>query len=308
MIRQKTSDLKRRFAERTAERRAARDEAKLGKLSIRNSTSEDSSSTVSTKSSIMNFAIASSTIASSCGSSSNGTENRDASKHYHSDLYQRSSMQTKVVHPIVHKRDIFLASRTAPARTSRTRETTQKGTVKKRSGGVMNDIADSRGGIMNDISNGSTEEPEAKTTLPPYSLTGSMLCREMEQGNIRPNGTTANQQMFSPQKPMGLPSNTIMASMLFRTLQQEEESESTSHVSLNQYGVPTKSKKRVPKEVLPSPTSRSEVSELTLQSKESEVDPNMVKASKNLLRILQNNQFQAFDNNTKPKCSILYEA
>jgi hypothetical protein len=302
MIRQKTSDLKRRFAERTAERRNKKstlnDDVK--QTMSRNSSADDTSS-ISTKSSMMNFAIASSTIASNCSSD---IENRKASKHC-SNLYRRSSTgksetPTKVVHPVIHKRDIYLASRNP---NDRTRATPSKATEKKgiNSRGVMN-------GVMNDISNGP--EAEAKTNLPAYSLTGSMLCREMEKGNIRSNGTTAN-QLTSPQKPMGLlPSNTIVGSMLFRTIEEEEKTKSASSVSLNQYGVPTKVKTRIPQEVIPSPTGRSIVSEITMHSKESDVDPNMVKASKNLLQILRNNQFQSFDNpKPKPKPKrTLYEA
>lgn len=309
MIRQKTSDLKRRFAERTAERRNKKstlnDDVK--QTTSRNSSGDDTSS-ISTKSSMMNFAIASSTIASNCSSD---IENRKASKHC-SNLYRRTSTgksetPTKVVHPVIHKRDIYLASRNPNART---RATPSKATEKKgiNSRGMMNDIADSRG-VMSDISNGP--EAEAKTNLPAYSLTGSMLCREMEKGNIRSNETTANQQFTSPQKPMELlPSNTIMGSMLFRTIEEEEKTKSASSVSLNQYGVPTKVKTRIPQEVIPSPTGRSIVSEITMNSKESDVDPNMVKASKNLLQILRNNQFQSFDNpKPKPKPKrTLYEA
>ena len=209
MIRQKTTDLKRRFRERTAERRnkknASRDEAELEKRTIiRNSSSEDSSVT-SKSSNMLSFAIASSTIASSCNS---GTESSKSS-HY-SNLYRRSSKKeskTIVVHPNIYKRDIYLASRKHHKST--------KPTVQK----VINDRR-----VMSDVSNGPDE---AKTSLPAYSLTGSMLCRELDQGKIRSNGTRVNQNTMSPQKPVALPPNTIMASMLFRTLEQEEKSAST---------------------------------------------------------------------------------
>jgi len=282
MMRQRTSDLKRRFKERTEERRnkrrALRDEAELHKHSITRNSSDDS--TISSKSNInmMNFAVASSTIASNCES--------HWTSHQHSTLYQRSSKRevTQVVHPVIYKRDIYLASRKEPNPAR-----------------AVQKVVNNRG-IMNDISNGPEEE--AKTSLPAFSLTGSMLCRELEKGNIRANGTTANQDTVSPQRPlgMGLPAHTIMASMLFRTLEQEEKSTSNTTFSRNQYGVPT----TIPEEVVsPANTSRSVVSELTMHSRGTEVDPNMVKASKNLLRILQANQFKEFD--AKPRSS-LYEA
>lgn len=272
MIRQKTTDLKQKFRERTAERRskkmAIHDEPKLPKHHIsHNSSSNDSS----TKSSMMNFAIVSSTVASEYNSE---LDHHKASKH--SNLYQRSSKQpdTQVVHPNYNKRDIYLASRT---------EVKPANAVQK--------VVDKRG-VMDDISNGLDE---AKTSLPAFSLTGSMLCRALEKGKIRLNGTTANQTMLSPQRPMGLPAHTIEASMLFRALQEEEEktksSGSISYGTMHQYT----RKFHVPEEVLPSPSSKSIVSELTQHTKHSEVDPKMVDASHNLLRILQENQFQQFE-------------
>ena len=265
MIRQKTTDLKQKFRDRTTERRnrkmVIRDEAKLP--------NPHSSFDNSQKSNMMNFAIVSSTVASEYSSD---LDYHKASKH--SNLYQRSSKQaTQVVYPNYNKRDIYLASRTEvkPAK-------------------AVQKVVDKRG-VMNDISNGLDE---AKTNLPAFSLTGSMLCRELENGNIRSNGTTANQTMLSPQKPIGLPTNTIEASMLFRTLAEEEEKTKTSgstHNTMNQYA----RKFHVPEEVLPSPTARSIVSELTQHTKTSEVDPKMLDASHNLLRILQKNQFQQFE-------------
>lgn len=290
MIRQKTTDLKRRFRERTAERRnrsgGIRDEAERhSKHSIsRNSSSDDLSSNM-----MMNFAIASSTIASNCNSEQ---DYQKASKH--SNLYQRSSKQeqTQVVFPNINKRDIYLASRNH-------KEPKPAKAVQK--------VVDHRG-VMNDISN---DRDEAKTNLPAFSLTGSMLCRELENNRVRQNGTKANQTMLSPQKPLGLPSNTIMASMLFRTLQEEEEktkASGTTNNSKNQYAA----KFNIPTEVVHSPTARSIVSEITQHTKESSVDPKMVDASHNLLRILQSNRFQSFDDDAKPqpsrRASSLYEA
>jgi hypothetical protein len=288
MIRQKTTDLKRKFRERTEERRnrmtAIRDEAKLAHAISRNSSSDESS----TKSNMMNFAIASSTIASDCSSH---LDYHKASKH--SNLYQQSSKQepTKIVYPNLNKRDIYLATRkeSKPAKIIQREVNTR--------------------GAMSDISNGLDE---AKTSLPAFSLTGSMLCRELENGHIRSNGTTANQTMLSPPKPLILPANTITASMLFRTLQQEEEktktSRSTGNSNMNQYA----RKFFVPEEVLPSPAAKSVVSELTQHTKDSEVDPKMVDASHNLLRILQMNQFEQFEvsgiKRHTPHRNPLYEA
>jgi hypothetical protein len=200
-------------------------------------------------------------------------------------LYQRSSKQekTQVVHPVIYKRDIYLASRKEP------------GPAK-----AVQKVVDNRG-IMNDLSNVADE---AKTSLPAYSLTGSMLCREMEKGKIRSNGTAASQKMMSPQKPMGLPPNTIVASMLFRTLQEEEMSAKITGGSKDRLGLAS-----IPENVLDSPKdgAASTVSSLTMHSKESEVDPRIVRASNNLLRILQANNFEAFDAKPKPR-TTLYEA
>lgn len=317
MIRQKTTDLKRRFAERTAERRRQKElqqQNEVKKRTITTNWSSDDSSVSAKSSTIMNFAIASSTFASSYSNSSSddgSSKSSKTKKKHHSKLYEPSSssqQQTRVVHPNVYKRDIYLASRTAPANSQPTKSTSRS--TNSGGSGRSSNAEHHRRVVMHDISNDFDEymggEQEAKTNLPPYSLTGSMLCREMEEGHLRPNGTTA-QQMMSPCKPVGLPSNTIMASMLFRTLQEEEERKTTSGVSLNQYGVPTKTnKKMVPREVLPSPTARSVMSEITLHSKESEEEAKMQKASKDLLSILKTNQL-AFD--TKPQNKqCLYEA
>lgn len=289
LIREKTSDLKRRFRERTAERRrkngAARDEAELERRSIFRNSSSEESSVASKSSNMMSFAIASSTIASSCNS---GTDSSKSS-HHRSNLYRSSSKQenTRVVHPVIYKRDIYLASRKHHKSTNPA---------------VQQVVKDRR--VMSDVSNGP--DSEAKTSLPAFSLTGSMLCRELEKGSIRENGTRANQSTASPQKPMVLPPTTIMASMLFRTLEQEEKSESTGRTR-NQYGVPIRARTTIPDEVVPSPanTVKSGVSELTMHTIQSKEDPRMAKASKNLLCILQSNQFQEFDAEAK---TTLYEA
>jgi hypothetical protein len=143
--------------------------------------------------------------------------------------------------------------------------------------------------------------------LPPFSLAGSMLCREMGNKKILPEITEAPQSTYSPQRPIGLPANTLMASMLFRSLEEEEQF--TLGGSDGQY--PDKAENSSIPDVVTSSSSDSRsatgsnVSAITMYSREANSDPRMMKASKDLLAILQSNNFADFD--AKPK-TTLYEA
>jgi hypothetical protein len=147
---------------------------------------------------------------------------------------------------------------------------------------------------------------EAKDSrLPPFSLAGSMLCREMDKKTSQ-GITKVSQRMYSPQRPIGLPVNTIMASMLFRTLEKEEQ---VSLGSINGQYPDKKEHSSIPDVVTSSSsdsrsTAGSTVSAITMYSSEANSDPRMMKASNDLLAILQSNNFAAFD--AKPKVT-LYE-
>ena len=302
----KTTELKRRLGDRVAERRRKkRDATEAAEMSLmddhpllRASTSDDSSSV---KSNMMNYAIASSCIAS------NFSVEDDKKTDKVSELYRQKATQnaTQIIFPVMCKRDIYLSpwKENSPAKIARSGIESRQ---------VMSDLSNIE---ESDFSN---VEEAATKGLPRYSLTGSMLCREMERGNILPGGTSAPQTMMSPQKPMGLPVNTIMASMLFRTLQKEESlSLQTVYGQHEQKGskeivprtihllTPESSSRKVG-ELVPRTVTRgnssSTISSITDHPSE-KPDMRMIKASNNLLALLQSNNFAEFDKRAK-----LYEA
>jgi hypothetical protein len=282
IFQRKTTDIKRRFNERAADRckrRVAKEIAEMHALDkhylLRNSSSEDTQSSTSNN---MSRLLASSCIASSMSYGSEST----ASTSKVSSLYERSSCpeDTQVIHPVIYKRDIYLKPLEESSKV-------QPSSIQAR--GKMRDL------------------DEAKvSSLPPFSLAGSMLCHEMDK-RIAQGITKAPQNMYSPQRPIGLPANTIMASMLFRTLEQEEQlslggsdgqhPDKNEHPSILEVVTSSSSDSRS--------TAGSTVSAITMYSSEANSDPRMMKASKDLLAILQSNNFAAFD--AKPK-TTLYEA
>lgn len=131
---------------------------------------------------------------------------------------------------------------------------------------------------------------EPKHALPASSIAGSMLYKDTVKSacntrNLRREIISDTPGFLSPQKPTGLPANTIMASMLFRTMQTEE----------------------IPKNV----------SALMLKDN---VDANLISAvacasprdkephTKNLLSMMNTNIFKEFGEESHAKNRNLYEA
>ena len=154
-----------------------------------------------------------------------------------------------------------------------------------------------------------------KTILPSYSISGSMLCSNVEQGKIQENSTSAARNMPSRQKPTGLPPNAVMASTLFRTMNLDQTTERTKKnpaekaTLRNLYSsASTESNDDEAPYVTinrsnSSDGAQSSVSALTMHST-SQHDP-LVRASNSLLDILRSNRFENFDEET---ASALYEA
>jgi hypothetical protein len=154
-----------------------------------------------------------------------------------------------------------------------------------------------------------------KTTLPSYSISGSMLCSNIEQGKIQENSTSAARNMPSRQKQTGLPPNAVMASTLFRTMNLDQTTErtkknpgekaplrnlySSASTESNDDEAPYVTINRSNS----SDGAQSSVSALTMYST-SQNDP-LVRASNSLLDILRSNRFENFDEET---ASALYEA
>ena len=61
-----------------------------------------------------------------------------------------------------------------------------------------------------------------KKTLASYSISGSMLCSNIDKGCIPVDSTSAARKLTSPLKPTGLPPNAVMASTLFRTMKLDD--------------------------------------------------------------------------------------
>jgi hypothetical protein len=276
VIKRQTMDLKRRFVERAEERRKKRLSKEVAEMRsldkhylLRNASSEDTESRASSN---MSTLLTASCIASSLSSIESSSKVNS--------LYDRTSTpeETQIIHPVIYKRDIYVPLNESSMNKPRGIET--------------------RGDKHN--------LDEAKTNLPPFSVSGSMLCREMEKGRMHHLVTTAPQYMMSPQKPIGLPANSIMASMLFRTLEKEEQ---FSFAGSDGKRTDRKQYPSIPAEVTSSDsrstTGGSTVSAITMYSSEASSDLRMMKASKDLLAILQSNNFAAFD--AKPK-KTLYEA
>ena len=273
-------DIKRRFIERAKERRRKRLSKEVEEMRtldkhylLRNSSSEETETRASSNLSTL--------LAASCIASTLSSIENSASSAKVNSLYDRTSTpeETQIIHPVIYKRDIYIKSR-------------NESTMTKPKG------IETRGG--------KHHLDEAKPTLPPFSVSGSMLCREMEKGEMSHVGTTAPQYMMSPQKPIGLPANSIMASMLFRTLEKEEH---FSRAGSDGKRTDRKQYPPIPAEITSSDsrssTGGSTVSAVTMYSiSEASSDPRMMKASKDLLAILQSNNFVAFD--VKPK-KTLYE-
>lgn len=277
VIKRQTMDLKRRFIERAEERRKKRLSKEVAEMRsldkhylLRNASSEDTESRASSN---MSTLLTASCIASSLSSIESSSKVNS--------LYKRTSTpeETHIIHPVIYKRDIYV-------------NPLQESSMNKPRG--------------NETRGDKHDVDEAKTSLRPFSVSGSMLCREMEKGRVHHVVTTAPQYTMSPQKPIGLPANSIMASMLFRTLEKEEQ---FSFAGSDGKRTDRKQYPSIPAEVTSSDshstTGGSTVSAITMYSSEASSDLRMMKASKDLLAILQSNNFAAFD--AKPK-KTLYEA
>jgi hypothetical protein len=88
-----------------------------------------------------------------------------------------------------------------------------------------------RGGIHNKTENDAAQEKTLN--LPSYSIAASMICaKHDENGKIMPSTKNGRSILARSTKPRGLPPDTIMASMLFRTLDHEAQKDKASTVVL----------------------------------------------------------------------------
>ncbi|KAI2491135.1 hypothetical protein MHU86_23421 [Fragilaria crotonensis] len=161
-----------------------------------------------------------------------------------------------------------------------------------------------------------------KRTLAAYSISGSMLCSNVEKGYIPSNSTSAARKLNSPLKPTGLPANAVMASTLFRTMKLDDRShksadptkrrliKTTSHSDIHASFSNDSGDERAPyvdiKRTNSKDGAQSSVSSVTMYSSYQN-DP-LVRASNSLLDILRSNRFQTFDKCEEETSLALYEA
>lgn len=202
-----------------------------------------------------------------------------------------SSQEERIEFPNFHKRDIYLAN-------------------------GKNNCPTDTGKV------GSDEFKNEKRTLAAYSISGSMLCSNIEKGSIQANSTSVSQKLTSPLRPTGLPPNAVMASTLFRTMKVDDRVKKTakpttrrliksvSHRDIHASFSTDSGDERAPYVNIKRSDSKdgaqSSVSSVTMYSSYQN-DP-LVRASNSLLDILRSNRFQAFDNCEEETSVALYEA
>lgn len=161
-----------------------------------------------------------------------------------------------------------------------------------------------------------------KKELMAYSISGSMLCSNIEKGSIPANSTSAAQRLTSPLKPTGLPPNAVMASTIFRTMKLDDRVRKTakpaqrrlvktvSHRDIHASFSNESGGERAPyvniKRTNSKDGAQSSVSSVTMYSTYQN-DP-LVRASNSLLDILRSNRFQTFDNCEEETSLALFEA
>eukprot|EP00545_Synedropsis_sp_CCMP1620_P000938 CAMPEP_0119014398 /NCGR_PEP_ID=MMETSP1176-20130426/9663_1 /TAXON_ID=265551 /ORGANISM="Synedropsis recta cf, Strain CCMP1620" /LENGTH=300 /DNA_ID=CAMNT_0006967569 /DNA_START=52 /DNA_END=954 /DNA_ORIENTATION=- len=209
-----------------------------------------------------------------------------------SDLYraQRSPKEERIEYPVVHKRDIFIRTEAEPQ-------------------------------LMSDHHTKKFIGIEPKPSLAAYSISGSMLCGNIENGRIKEDSTKGARKMTSPQKPTGLPKTAVAASALFRSMQFDD----VPAAETRRFTGPTERKKALHQNIYGSMSddsiddedspyvtikrsdskddAQTSVSSVTMYSNYQN-DP-MVRASTNLLDILRSNKFENF---TEETSQSLYEA
>jgi hypothetical protein len=153
---------------------------------------------------------------------------------------------------------------------------------------------------------------EKKPSFASYSISGSMLCTNIENGRIKENSTSAATKKTSPHIPTGLPPTAVAASSLFRSMNL-----TTAHVAntkrltgpapqQNLYvsrSVDSVDEEDSPYVTIKRPGSKdgaqSSVSSVTMYS--TYQNDAMVRASNNLLDILRSNKFENFSEDKSPQ-------
>jgi hypothetical protein len=180
------------------------------------------------KNQMSNFATAGSAVIAT-------TFSEDTSSTQSSDLYRQRRSPTdgsRIVHPVVCKRDIYFGLGDDTNKSKNRKQNRDPG-GRRESRGQREPVGAVRTGIHNKTENDVGQEKAPN--LPSYSIAASMLCaKHDENGKIMPSTKNGRSILTSPPKPRGLPPNTIMASMLFRTLGHEVQNQPSTVILNNE--------------------------------------------------------------------------
>lgn len=215
-----------------------------------------------------------------------------------SDLYHSGSgHEERIEFPNFHKRDIYMADGVKP---------------------VNDNHVEKKKSQPNDF----TISPR---TIPSYSISGSMLCGNIEKGKIKDNSTSATTRPRDSVKPAGFPANAVMGSALFRTMKLDSSIQTMTETELtkqklqktianrtvcNSLSVDSHDDEDSPYVTIQRTNSsdgaHSSVSSVTMYSSYQN-DP-LVRASNSLLDILRSNRFNTFEKCEEETASALHEA
>lgn len=244
-----------------------------------------------------------------------------------SDLYRQQRSPTdgsRIVHPVVCKRDIYIGLKD-DVKSEKARKQKRDNRESKDPGGRRETIGhwEPCGIILEDFQNENEIEclysQGTRKSFPLNPMSASMICAVHDEGGMTSNKKTDKSSLMSPPKPRGIPHNTIMASMLFRSLGEETKRSPSKFGLKNETEIEREYEPQSDDEVsddsdgddvVPRDVSehrecaQSSVSSVTMYSSYHN-DP-VVRASNNLYNILRSNHFNEMNN--KPIGDGLFEA
>lgn len=252
--------------------------------------------------------------------SNDDTKSTQESDYHERSLYDRVNTPVKeeTIHPVFCKRDIFVQK---PREPQETRSHRSQGSNKYRSkrveppGNTYRPAREKPRYGHEELLQEDAPAESMPSSLPSFAVAGSMLCSSIQSERPESNGTRKIQHQrkasaYGGAQPRSLPENTIMASMLYRTLpadnqkrtnnQSKSRSDGRKQVA-DYYDSEEDYDSNVPHSINRTDSKDggvSTVSSVTMYSTYNH-DP-MVRASNNLLdNILRSNKFEEFKRQTQ---------
>jgi hypothetical protein len=178
-----------------------------------------------------------------CGFATSGsaviatTFSDDTTSTNSSDLYRQRQHPTdgsRIVHPVVCKRDMYLGLDDVNNNVKKKKQARDPFGHRESLGNKEPD-----GNVCQSDHNKSESERkggrERNPSLPSYSIAASMICaKQDESGKVMPSKKNPLSLIKSPPKTRVLPPNTILASMLFQSLEDEEPKKASHYKSMNE--------------------------------------------------------------------------